>query len=96
MFFKYSCENTLKKNVEDHIFRRVLGCNKFFKGFPAFNKVANSLRQVLQIYSLFLCTTKNVLQKQSVKINLKVPGKSCGKIDDDIDEIHIILNLGQE
>ena len=32
----------------------------------------------------FLCTTKKVLQKQSAKINLKVPGKSCGKIDDNV------------
>ena len=31
----------------------------------------------------FLCATKKVLQKQSAKINLKVPGTSCGKIDDD-------------
>ena len=32
----------------------------------------------------FLCTTKKVLQKQSAKIDLKVPGKSSDEIDDDV------------
>ena len=31
-----------------------------------------------------LCTTKKVLQKQLAKINLRVPGKSCDEIDDDV------------
>ena len=32
----------------------------------------------------FLCATKNVLQKQLAKIDLKVPGKSCDENDDDV------------
>ena len=32
----------------------------------------------------FLCATKKVLQKKSAKIDLKVPGKSCDKIDDNV------------
>ena len=52
MFFKYSCEKTFEKKLwKTSIYRRNSGFNKFFKGFPAFNKVPNSLRQVLQIYS---------------------------------------------
>ena len=53
-----------------------------------FKKIPNSLRQVLQKYSeicIFLCAAKKVLQKQSAaKIDLKVPGKSCDEIDDDV------------
>ena len=45
----------------------------------------------------FLCTTKKVLQKQSVKISLKVPGRSCDEIDDDVmNSYYIIVNLGQK
>ena len=40
----------------------------------------------------FLCTTKKVLQKQSAKTNLKVLGKSCGKIDDNV--MKFILQYG--
>ena len=32
----------------------------------------------------FLCATNNVLQKQLAKIDLKVQGKSCDEIDDDV------------
>ena len=32
----------------------------------------------------FFCATKKVLQKQSAMIDLKVPGKSCDEIDDDV------------
>ena len=32
----------------------------------------------------FLCATKKVLQKQLAKTDLKVPGKSCDEIDDDV------------
>ena len=42
----------------------------------------------------FLCTTKKVLQKQLAKIGLKMPGKSCDKIDDDV--MKLIVNLGQK
>ena len=52
-----------------------------------FNKIPNSLRQVLQTDSeicIFCVLQKNVLQKQLAKIDLKVPGKSCDDIDDDM------------
>ena len=53
-----------------------------------FNKIPNSLRQVLQTYSetcIFLCATKKkVLQKQWTKFDLKVSGKSCNEIDGDV------------
>ena len=32
----------------------------------------------------FLCATKQVLQKELAKIDLKVPGKSCDDIDDNV------------
>ena len=32
----------------------------------------------------FFCATKKVLQKQSTKIDLKVPEKSCDEIDGDV------------
>ena len=32
----------------------------------------------------FLFTTKKFLQKQLAKTDLKVPGESCDKIDDDV------------
>ena len=44
----------------------------------------------------FLCATKIVLQKQSAKIDLKVPWKSCDEIWWQYDEIHVIVNLGQK
>ena len=65
-----------KKLWKTSIFRRV-------PGFPAFKKMPNSLRQALQTYSetcIFFVLQKIVLQKQSAKIDLKVPGKSCDKI----------------
>ena len=59
---------------------------KFLKVSLHFNKIPNSLRQVLETYSeicAFLCVLqKKVLQKQSAKIDLKVPGKSCDEIVD--------------
>ena len=33
---------------------------------------------------IFLCAAKKVLQKQSAKIYLKVPGKSCDEVDDNV------------
>ena len=41
-----------------------------------------------------LCATKKVLQKQSAKIDLKVPGKFCDETDDDVMEF--IVNLSQK
>ena len=73
MFLKYSCQKPVKKNCGRPVFLEELqAARNFSKVSLYFNKIPNSLRQ------------KKVLQKQSVKINLKVPGKSCGKIDDDV------------
>ena len=66
-----------KKLWETSIFRRVADCQKVSKISLHYNKIPNSLRQVL-------CPAKKVLQKQSAKIDLKVPGKSCDEIDDDV------------
>ena len=60
---------------------------KFSKIFLHFNKIPNSLGQVLQAYSeicILLFAAKKVLQKQSTNIDLKRPGKSCDEIDDDV------------
>ena len=84
MFLKYSCQKILEKNVEDQYFQKSWqAARNFSKVSLHFNKIPNSLRQVLQTYSeiyIFLCATKKVLQKQSAKIDLKVPGKSCDEI----------------
>ena len=54
-----------------------------------FNKIPNSLRQVMQTYSeiyifCVLQKKKKIFQKQSANIDLKVPGKSCDEIYDDV------------
>ena len=57
----------------------------FSKGSLHFNKINNSLSFADIFRNMhFLCTTKKVLQKQSAKIDLKVPGKSSDEIDDDV------------
>ena len=65
--------------------------------FLHFDKIPNYFRQVLQIYSeicIFCVLQKNVLQKQSGKIDLKLPGKSCDESDDNV--MKFIVNLGQK
>ena len=93
MFLKYSCQKPVKKNDGRLVFLEELqAAINFSKVFLHFNKIPNSLRQVFQTYPeicIFLCAGKKLLQKQSAKIDLKVPWKSC-------DEIHIIVNLGQK
>ena len=57
-----------------------------------FNKIPNCLRQILQTYleiCIFCVLQKIFLQKQSAKINLKVPEKYCDEIWWRCDEIHI-------
>ena len=79
---------TFVKNCGRPVFLEQLqAARNFSKISLHFNKIPNSLRQVLQTYSeicIFLCAAKKVLQKQLAKIDLKVPGKSCGEIDDDV------------
>ena len=82
---KYSCQNPMKKNCERPVFLEELQAARNFS--LHFNKIPNSLRQILQIYSkicTFCVLQKNVLQKQLAKTDLKVPGKSCDEIDDNV------------
>ena len=52
MFFKYSCEKPLKKTGGRPVFLEDFqAAINFSKASLHFNKVPNSLRQVLQIYS---------------------------------------------
>ena len=88
MYLKYSCQKTVKKNFGRPLFLEELqAARNFSKVSLHFNKIPNSLRQVLQTYSemcILSCATKKVLQEQSTKIDLKVPGKPCDEIDDDV------------
>ena len=82
-------EETFVKNCGKPVFLEQLqAARNFSKISLHFNKIPNSLRQVLQTYSeicIFLCAAKKkVLQKQSARIDLNVPGKSCDEIDDDV------------
>ena len=89
--------NTVVKNLWKFFFERPAFLEEFQDEINSskvslhFNKTPNSLRQVLQTYyrhiqkyALFVHHKKKVLQKQSVKINLKEPGQSCGKSDGDV------------
>ena len=86
MFLKYSCQKPLKKNCGRPVFLEELQAARNFSNvFLHFNKIPNSLRQILQTYPemcIFCVLQKIVLQKQSAKIDLKVPGKSCDEIVD--------------
>ena len=92
MFFKYSCQKSMKFFFERPVFLEEFQTEiNFSKVSLHFNKIPNSLRQVLQTYyrhiqkyALFVHHKKKVLQKQSVKINLKEPGQFCGKSDGDV------------
>ena len=70
MFFKHSCQKPLKKNCgRPVLLEEFQAAIKFSKVSLHFNKIPNSLRQALQIYS---------------QICINLLGKSCGKIDDDV------------
>ena len=88
MFLEHSCQKPVKKLFGRSIFLEELQAARNFSKFCLhFDKIPNSLRKVLQTYSeicVCLCAPKKVLQKQSVKIDLKVPGKSSDEIDDDV------------
>ena len=52
MFFKYSCQKPLKKNCGRPVFlEEFQAAINFSKVSHHFNKIPNSLRQILQIYS---------------------------------------------
>ena len=89
MFLKCSSQKPLKKNCGRPVFLEELqaAARNFSKVSLHFNKIPNCLRQVLQTYSeigIFCVLHKKDIQKQSAKIDLKVPGKSCDEIDDDV------------
>ena len=62
MFLKCSCQKPLKKNCGRAVFLEELqAARNFLKFSQQFNKIPNSLRQVLQTYSaicIFLCAAK--------------------------------------
>ena len=72
-----------KKLWNTSIFRGVAGCTKFFKGLPAF-KLSYFFKTSFADILSNMQYAKEVFQKQSTKIDLKVPAKSCDKIDDDM------------
>ena len=87
------CIHKSQHNMDLLVFVRKLVFLKFLQEFQAarnfskvslhFNKMSNSLRQVLQMYSetcIFCVVQKIVLQKQLTKIDLKAPGRSCDEI----------------
>ena len=78
----------MKKDCGRPVFLEELQtARNFSKVSLHFNKISNSLRQILQTYSeicIFCVLQKKVLQKQLAKIDLKVPRKSCDEIDDDV------------
>ena len=80
MFLKNSCQKILKKNCGRTVFLEELQAARYFSKLSLhFNKIPNSLRQVLQTYSeicIFCVLQKIFLQKKSVKIDLKVPEKT--------------------
>ena len=62
---------------------QLLAARNFSKVSLHFNKIPHSLKQVLQTYSeicAFCVLQKIVLLKQSAKIAVKVPWKSCDEI----------------
>ena len=79
---------TFEKNCGRPVFLEELqAARSFSKVSLHFNKIPNSLRQILQTYSeicIFCVLQKKVLLKQLAKIDLKVPRKSCDEIDDDV------------
>ena len=91
-FIKVSIKMQLSEICEKNCGRPVFleelqAARNFLKVFLHFNKITYSLVQVLQTYSemcIFVCARKKVLQKQSTKIDLKVPEKSYDEIDDNV------------
>ena len=79
---------TSQKNCRGRVFLKELQAARNFSRVSLhFNKIPNSLRQVWQTYSeicIFCVLQQKLLQKQLAKIDLKVPGKSCDEIDDDV------------
>ena len=97
---KYSCQKPVKKKCERPVLLEEIQAAKHFsKVFLHFNKIPNSLKQVLQTYSetcIFLCTTKKSPPEaagkdwsQSAREILRWNWWRC-------DEIHVIVNFDQK
>ena len=56
--------------------------------------ISGKFCRYIQKYAFFCVLQKNVLQKQSGKIDLKLPGKSCDESDDNV--MKFIVNLGHK
>ena len=73
----------VRKLVFLKFLQELQAARNFSKVFLHFNKMPNSLTQVLQMYSetcIFCVVQKIVLQKHLTKIDLKAPGRSCDEI----------------
>ena len=80
-------ETFLKNCVRPAFLEQLQAARNLSKISMHFNKIPNSLRQVMQTYSeicIFCVLQKKIFQKQSANIDFKVPGKSCDEIDDDV------------
>ena len=75
---------TFQKNCGRPVFLEELQTARHFSKVSLYlNKIPTSLRRVLQTYSEIWIFSK-LQKKQSAKIGLKVPGKSCDEIDDGV------------
>ena len=88
MFLKYICQKTSKKNCERPVFLEELQAVRNPLNVSLhYNKILNSLRQALQTYPeiyIFCVLQKIVLQKQSMKVDLKCQGNLMMKFDGDV------------
>ena len=86
---KTQLSETFVKNCGKPVFLEQLqAARNFSKISLHFNKIPNSLRQVLQTYSeicIFLCAAKKKSSRSSQqRLISKRQGKSCDEIDDDV------------
>ena len=80
MFFKYSCQKALKKNCGRPVFlEEFQAAINFSKVSLHFNKIPNSLRQVLQIYSQ-ICIVRVPQKKSSRSSQQRLTSKCQGNL----------------
>ena len=88
MFLKYSCQKPLKKNCGRPVFLEELqAARNFSKVSLHFNKIPNSLRQVLQTYSeicIFCVLQKKSSRSSQQRLISKCQGNLVMKFDDDV------------
>ena len=84
MFLKYSCQKPLKKNCGRPVFLEELqAARNFSKVSLHFNKIPNSLRQVLQIYSeicIFCVPQKKSCRSSRQRLISKCQGNRVVKL----------------